>query len=189
MLNKSVLRLSVSGLLIALGIVVPMFSPVKIPLGPFGSFTLASHVAIFIAMFISPGMALVVAAGTTVGFLLGGFPPVIVLRAATHLIYATVGAIYLSKVPSITASIIKLRVFSFCIALIHGVSEVIAVSFMFLGGGMSTDKGYLATVILSVGLVTVIHSMVDFEIANVIVLLLRKQKVFGDMIVKKRPTA
>ena len=49
-------NLALTGMLIAVGIVIPLFSPVKIILEP-ASFTLASHVAIFIAMFISPAMA------------------------------------------------------------------------------------------------------------------------------------
>ncbi len=44
-------NLALTGMLIAVGIVIPLFSPVKIILEP-ASFTLASHVAIFIAMFI-----------------------------------------------------------------------------------------------------------------------------------------
>ena len=45
-------RMCVAALLCAIAILVPMISPVKIPLGPM-SFTLGSHVAIFIAMFLS----------------------------------------------------------------------------------------------------------------------------------------
>ena len=40
----------------------------KIVIGP-ASFTLASHVPLFVAMFFSPGMAIAVALGTTFGFL------------------------------------------------------------------------------------------------------------------------
>lgn len=66
-------QLALAGMLIAIGIVIPMFSPIKIIIEP-ASFTLASHVPVFIAMFISPMMAAAVALGTTLGFLLGGFP-------------------------------------------------------------------------------------------------------------------
>ena len=44
-------RMCVAALLCAIAILIPMISPVKIQLGPM-SFTLGSHVAIFIAMFI-----------------------------------------------------------------------------------------------------------------------------------------
>ena len=60
-----------AALLCAIAILIPMISPVKIPLGPM-SFTLGSHVAIFIAMFISPAVALTVELGATLGFLLAG---------------------------------------------------------------------------------------------------------------------
>ena len=50
-------RMCVAALLCAIAILIPMISPVKIQLGPM-SFTLGSHVAIFIAMFISPAVAL-----------------------------------------------------------------------------------------------------------------------------------
>lgn len=87
-------NLALTGMLIAVGIVIPLFSPVKIILEP-ASFTLASHVAIFIAMFISPAMAVAVSLGTTLGFFLAGFPLTVVLRALTHVIFALAGAIYL----------------------------------------------------------------------------------------------
>lgn len=65
-------QLALTGMLIAIGIVIPMFSPIKVVIEP-ASFTLASHVAVFIAMFISPSMAVAVSLGTTLGFFLGGF--------------------------------------------------------------------------------------------------------------------
>ena len=51
--SKSLYHLALAGVLCAIGIIIPIFSPVKIRLDPM-SFTLASHVAIFLAMFISP---------------------------------------------------------------------------------------------------------------------------------------
>ena len=68
MKTQNTLKLTITGLLIALGVVIPMYSPVRIMLPP-ASFTLASHAVIFVAMFISPKVALAVAAGTTLGFL------------------------------------------------------------------------------------------------------------------------
>ena len=168
--NESIKKLTVSGLLIAVGIVIPMFSPLKIILEP-ASFTLASHVAIFIALFISPGVALSVVAGTTLGFLLGGFSPVIVLRAASHIVFAAGGAFYLHKINSDVMSAFKLRVFSLIVALVHALCEVIVVSVFYFGGSMNASyyqQGLLSSVFLLVGLGTVIHSMVDFEIANAI---------------------
>ncbi|MCL2089046.1 MAG: hypothetical protein FWH14_06150 [Oscillospiraceae bacterium] len=172
MRNNRVLKLNIAGLLIAIGIAIPMFLPFpfKIVWEP-ASYTLASHVPIFIAMFISPAMAAAVASGTTLGFFLGGYPPVIVLRAATHIVFAVMGAIYFKKVLKTKKSDIALRVFSFCIAALHAISEVVVVSIFYWGGKMNEgyySSGYLRAVILLVGLGTVIHSMVDFELANIV---------------------
>ena len=175
--NSSILRLTMSGLLIAVGVIIPMFSPLKIILEP-ASFTLASHVVIFIAMFISPSMAIKVSIGTTIGFFLGGFPVVVVLRAASHIVFATVGALYLQKARKASNSAIALRVFSFSVALVHAIGELIVVSVFYFGGSMGTtyyQQGFLMSVLLLVGLGTVIHSMVDFEIAHVVKLTLKTQ--------------
>ena len=180
MKTNSALKLSLMGLLIAIGIVIPMFSPVKVVLEP-ASFTLASHVAIFIAMFIAPDVAVVVAVGTTIGFFLGGFPLVIVARAASHLLFAAAGAFYLQKVRRETLSAVKLRAFSFVVALLHGIAEVVVVSLFFYDGSMGAayyQQGFLMSVLLLVGLGTVVHSMVDFEIAHVVVAALQKQQGF-----------
>lgn len=45
--------LSLSAILTALGILIPLVMPAKIVIGP-ASYTLASHVPILLAMFISP---------------------------------------------------------------------------------------------------------------------------------------
>lgn len=182
----SVLRLSVLGLLIAIGFIIPMFSPLKIVLEP-ASFTLASHVPVFIAMFISPIAAIAVAVGTTIGFFFA-FPLVVALRAATHIIFAALGALYLKKAPAIFASALNIRIFSFAVALVHAVCEVAAVSAFYVGGAMTEayyEKGFFTSVFLLVGLGTIVHSMVDFEIALIIKYALRKQVRFEEMAGKK----
>ncbi|MCL1905601.1 MAG: hypothetical protein FWG06_01175 [Clostridiales bacterium] len=181
--NNTAFKISLSGLLIAVGIVIPMFSPIKIVLEP-ASFTLASHVAIFIAMFISPGVAGSVAIGTAFGFFLGGFPVVIVLRAASHIVFSLAGALFLRKLKGAKLFGLKLRLFSFSVALIHAFCELTVVSVFYFGGGMSASfyqKGFFLSVLLLVGLGTVVHSMIDFEIANGLLSVLKKQKsgVFG----------
>ena len=77
--HKKILTMTLSALLIAVGVVIPMISPIKIAIGPM-SFTLASHVAIMIGLFVSPNVSIAVALGTTLGFYLAGFPDVVVLR-------------------------------------------------------------------------------------------------------------
>lgn len=163
-------RMVIAALLCAIGIVIPLFSPLKIVLEP-ASFTLASHVAIFIAMFISPVVAAVVAVGTTLGFLLGGFPIVIVLRAASHIVFVLAGALVLKKRPAVLDAFLPALLFSFLIGLVHAVSEVLVVSFYYFGNSLTEifyQKGYFVSVVLLTGLGSVIHSMVDFAIALVV---------------------
>lgn len=178
MRTGAIQKVTIAGLLTAIGIIIPMFSPFSIRLEP-ASFTLASHVAIFIAMMLSPIIGLATAAGTTIGFLLGGFPIVIVLRAASHMIFAFVGGYYLKKNPTLLESPGKTRLFSLCIGLLHAVCEVLVVCPFYFGGGMTSgyyQEGFLKAVLLLVGVGTIIHSMVDFELTLLIVRVLSKQK-------------
>lgn len=156
----------IAALLSAIGIVIPMFAP-KIVLEP-ASYTLASHVPVFIAMFISPFAAIAVALITTLGFLFAGYPIVIVLRALTHIIFALTGSLILKKHGNILQYAKKNLIFSFLIGVLHAISEVIIVSFFYLGSGMASayyEKGYILSVIILVGIGTVIHSMIDYTIA------------------------
>lgn len=170
MRNKNIQKMVISALLCAIGIIIPMFSPVKILLEP-ASFTLGSHVAIFIAMFISPGVAVAVALGTSVGFFLGGFPIVVVLRAVTHVAFSFCGAFILQKFANILQSVGKSMLLSLALGIVHSVCEVLVVMPFYFGQSMSTAyyaKGFVTSVILLVGVGTVIHSMVDFGIAYMI---------------------
>jgi niacin transporter len=130
-------------------------------------------------MMLAPGMAIAVAAGTTIGFFFGGFPLVVVLRAASHLLFTTLGSIYYKKHEDVLKSPGKLRIYSLLVALIHSFGEIIVSMTFYFTGSMSSayyQKGFVVSILLLVGLGTLIHSMVDFEIANAIMFALRKQK-------------
>lgn len=168
--NQKTTNIVLAGLLIAIAIVIPMFSPIRIVLEP-ASFTLASHVAIFIAMFLSPGIAAAVSLGSALGFLMGGFPLVIVARAASHVVFAVTGAVILKKAPALFGSLGKMTVLALAVSIIHGVCEVLATLPFYFAGNMpqvAYTKGFLESVLLLVGVGTVVHSMVDFAIAYVI---------------------
>ncbi|MFV0413901.1 MAG: hypothetical protein ACK5L3_11675 [Oscillospiraceae bacterium] len=176
--SGSIQVLTASALLIAVGIVIPMFSPLKIVLEP-ASFTLASHVAIFLSLFISPLAAVAVTAGTTLGFFLGGFPIVIVLRAASHIVFAVVGSVVLQRRPSVVQGTAKAQLFSFFIAVIHAACEVAVVSAFYFGGSMAGGyyaRGFATSVLGLVGVGSIVHSMVDFAIALLILKVLARQK-------------
>ncbi|MBM6613861.1 hypothetical protein JTF06_02995 [Desemzia sp. RIT804] len=175
--RKNIYKLTLSAILIAIGILIPMISPLKLILEP-ASFTLASHVPIFIGMFISPSVAAAVALGTTAGFFLGGFPIVVTLRALTHVIFVIIGSQLLKKRPSLIQEKGRSLLFSFIIGIIHAVSEIAVVSLFYFAGGMTEGyyaQGFMTSVLLLVGVGTVIHSMVDFSIAQVIWLGLEKR--------------
>jgi niacin transporter len=181
MKRSSINQICTAALLIAIGVVIPLFSPVKVVLEP-ASFTLASHVAIFVGMFISPSVAVAVSIGTTAGFFLGGFAPVIVLRAASHVIFAFIGAMYLQKHRNILNYPIRSQLFSLVIGIIHTVCEVAVVTWFYVGGSMGDqyyEQGFIRSIVLLVGLGGLVHSMVDFAIALVIVKVLFKQSAIS----------
>lgn len=182
MKNHSIRNLTISALLIGLGILIPMVMP-KIVIGP-ASFTLASHVPVFIAMFFSPLVAIAVVLGTTFGFFIST-TPIIALRAFSHLIFALFGAYYLQKHPELvlkngkfTLANGRFQVFNLVIGLIHAIAEMIVVSaFYFMGNMPDTfySQGYIYTVFILMGVGGLIHSLVDFNIAYFVAGALYKQ--------------
>jgi niacin transporter len=164
--KNKVLVITIAALLSAIGILIPLFAP-KIVLEP-ASFTLASHVPVYIAMFISPYVAVSVAVISSIGFFLSGFPIVVVLRAFSHIVFVIIGAFILQKNGNLLSSLKNTAAFGFFVSLIHAVCEVGVVTFFYWGREMPNayyEKGYLFTVIGLVGLGTVIHSMIDYSIA------------------------
>ncbi len=164
--HKKILTMTLSALLIAVGIVIPMISPIKVQIGPM-SFTLASHVAIMIALFISPKVSIAVALGTTLGFFLAGFPDVVVLRAFSHVIWASIGGYYIIKHSDLFQSPIKTLAFNLAIATIHAIAEMIIVIPFYYGAGMDL-QAFCYMVFGLVGLGTIVHSSVDFIISLIV---------------------
>lgn len=145
---KSIKKLTYCALLIALSIVIPLaFGFLKVQAGPFSA-TLASHVPLFIAMFLGPFAAAMVGLGSALGFLISA-PAVIAARAFMHTFVGLVGAILIKKGVS----------FSKVIAItapIHAVLEALAV----IPFGFTMYK-----VLVVVGVGTFLHHMVDGIIA------------------------
>lgn len=167
MKHSKLTTIAIAGLLCAIGIIIPAFSPIKLLLEP-ASFTLASHVAIFVAMFISPSVAISVSIGTTIGFLLSGMPIVVVLRALSQIIFATIGAFMLKKNKEWLSTGKKMFTFGLLLSIIHAVGEVLVVIPFYFTSGLSAgyyDKGFFISVILLVGVGTLVHSMVDYAIS------------------------
>ncbi len=166
--SQKLYRMVLAALLCAVGIVIPMFMP-RVTIGPM-SFTLASHVAIFLGMFISPAVAIAVCLGTTLGFFFTA-PFIVAMRAASHIIFATTGALILQKNPDIIRRPASSALFNLGISAIHGLAEAIIVTPLFLRGDMAanlTDLGFFTAIILLVGVGTMVHSMVDYSISIVL---------------------
>lgn len=165
--TKKIHTMALSALLIAVGVVIPMFMPIKLVIPP-ASFTLASHVAIIVAMFVSPFVAITVALGTTLGFLLGGFPIAVVLRALSHVVWAVFGAWYLKRDPELFQSRKKSLMFILMIGLLHAICEVIIILPLYFSHALpeaNYAQGFLYSIFALVGIGTLIHSTVDFVIS------------------------
>ncbi|MHC5227161.1 hypothetical protein ACYSNW_02655 [Enterococcus sp. LJL99] len=178
----SVRELTLSSLLIAMGIIIPLVMP-RITIGP-ASFTLASHVPIFIAMFFSPGVAIAVGIGTGFGFFLSA-TPIIAFRAFSHIIFAVIGSIYLEKHPTIVLtnkkSILlngRFQLFNLVIAILHSITELVVVSIFYTMGNMPDTyytAGFMYSIFLLMGIGGLIHSLVDYSIAYYISYALSKR--------------
>ena len=167
--------MTLTALLTAIAIFIPIVMPLKLVIPP-ASYTLGSHVAIFIAMFINPWMAIFVVLGSSYGFFISGaYPLVIVFRALSHILFATLGAFFLQKYPKTLENRKASWIFNFVLALIHAVGEVLACVLFYSVSGTDLQSMFYVLFVL-VGFGTVIHSMVDYELALVVYKVLQKRR-------------
>jgi len=163
-------RLTLTALLIAIAILIPIvFAPLRITIGPM-SWTPAAHVPIFIACFISPPVAIAVAIGATIGFFFTA-PLVITARAATHVIFAGLLAFYVKNKPNL--STLHMIIVSIVVGIIHALCEALVVWWLFFGSIKGNPAYYIWAL---VGIGTLVHSIVDFWIAMFIVKVLKRAK-------------
>lgn len=161
----------IAALLTSMSILIPNVFP-TIPLGPFTA-TFASHLPVIVAMFISPFVALLAGIGSIIGFAVKGVPVWVVARAAMHVPFAVIGAYMIKKNWNIGFTILFTM-------LIHSVLEVVSV-LPFINM-MPTDSQTLtlfgADISLSWALVilvgTMLHHIIDFAIAMLVVPVLKK---------------
>ena len=167
MKKEHLFELTATALLIAIGILIPMIPYLRVFIPPAASYTIASHVAIFIAMFISPRSATAVTIGATVGFFFAGLPLVIVFRAASHILWSLPASIYIRRAKATSLRGIKLRLLSIVVAVTHAAAEAAAVLLFFMGAGFPDGQGIM-WVFGFIGIGTIAHSLLDFEIANIV---------------------
>ncbi|MBR2476571.1 MAG: ECF transporter S component [Clostridia bacterium] len=166
--KRTTQELTLTALLTALAIVIPLYMPVKAP--PFGPFTatLASHTPTIIAMFISPMSAIVTSLGSAFGFLFA-YNPVVSARAAMHVVFALTGALMIRKRMNFFLTVavtLVLHTLSdmgivWLIAAPLGMGEILK------GEGMA-----IAQAVIGVG--TSLHHIVDYAIAMAIIAPLSK---------------
>lgn len=156
-MKNNVKKLTYTGLLTALAIIIPIyFGFLKIQAGPFSA-TLASHVPLFLAMFFGPVTAIAVGLGSALGFLITA-PAVVAARAFMHVFVGFTGAYLLKKGASFRTAIIAA-------APVHGILEALAV----------IPFGFTAyQVLVVVGVGTILHHFADGIIASVLVKAINK---------------
>ncbi|HEQ8714158.1 TPA: hypothetical protein ACP08U_000779 [Streptococcus pyogenes] len=168
MIKKPTQLIAYTSILVAFAILIPIIMPLKLIIGP-ASFTLASHVPLFLAIFMSIPVAILVALGTTLGFLLAGLPLIIVLRALSHLLFAILAAWWLSRKPQLMTSAVKCFSFAFFINVIHGLAEFLVVYILTATTATTaTSMSYFWSMLGLIGLGSLIHGILDFYLALVL---------------------
>ena len=146
--REKIRKMMFAAVLIAISIIIPtQFGFLRIVIGPFTA-TIASHVPMFLAMLISPEVAIAVGVGSALGFFITS-PLVIAARASMHVVVGYVGALIIKKDKNLKKAIA-------ITAPIHGILEGLAV----IPFGASA---YQFIVVVAVG--TTIHHFVDGAIS------------------------
>jgi len=142
-------ELVLTAIFIAFSLIIPLFFP-KLVIPPFSA-TVASHVPVMLAVFLSPLSAIMVGLGSTIGFLLI-LGPVIAARAATHIVFGGLGAVLFRRgVKPWQALLAMLPV--------HALLE----SLIVLPFGFSLYEGFIV-----VGIGTALHHLIDMAITLIL---------------------
>ncbi len=168
--------LVLTALLIAIGIIIPVnFGFLRVTLPPAFTATIMAHVPIFIAMFISPWAALFTAIGTTLGFLFTT-PLVVAIRAASHVVFALVGAFMVKK----HCNLISVGVIT---ALLHAIFEALVVYAFLLLGITPANEGqsFLHASFYVTGIGTLIHDIIDYIISCILGFALVKSRMLDSI--------
>lgn len=165
-------ELTLTALLTALAIMIPMVMPVKVVMPPFTA-TLASHTPLIIAMFVSPVAAAFAAIGSAIGFFFT-FSPIVAARAATHVFFTVAGAYMIRKNwNAILVVAITL--------VLHSITDMATVYIAadWLGMGALLNSQGMDVVQYTIGVGTSIHHLVDFALAYLIMIPLSKAKLIN----------
>ncbi|RXI50598.1 ECF transporter S component [Clostridium tetani] len=146
-----------TALLISLSIVIPLtFGFLAIQIGPFTA-TLASHVPMFLSMFLGPLASVMVGIGSGIGFFItkGAY---VGARALMHSIVGMSGAYLIQREVSYFKVVIST-------SFVHGIAEALVV----IPFGIT-----FKSILITVGLGTVLHHLVDGILAYGVIRILSR---------------
>lgn len=154
-------EITLTALLTALAIVIPLIMPVKVTMPPFTA-TLASHTPLIIAMFVSPVAAAFAAIGSAIGFFFA-MSPIVAVRAATHVFFTVAGAYMIRKKSNPVLTVLITLV-------LHTITDMATVYLAaeFFHMGALLGKNSMGYVQAWIGIGTSVHHLVDFVIALLI---------------------
>lgn len=164
-------KMVISALLVGLSIVIPYISLPVLPIPEF-SVTLFAHLAILIAMFMGVEVAVFAGLGSILGFYLKGMPPVVVMRAASHLIFLILGALMLKKMHGKNWHVVLIGIIT---GVVHALAEAIIVAFWFKSNSISNTFMIGAPIFF-------LHHAFDYTMAVLVYTALSKAKLVKPII-------
>lgn len=165
-------KITITAILAAIAMILP-FSPLKMLIPPAMTVTVASHVPVWIAMFISPYTVVAVVVMQSAGYLMAGLPIDVFFRSLSHLIFALLGSIYIMKIGR-PKKFVSNTIFCFILSIIHALAEVAVITFIFFPSPeyIAEKQPAFASPIMyiwiAVGLGAFIHGIVDYILASLI---------------------
>ena len=163
--NLAAKDLALAALLTALSMLIT-YSPLKLYIPPFSA-TLGSHVPTMLALFISPVVTLLTVIGSCIGFafVTGNF--IVVLRAASHIVFAMMGAHMIKKM--------HLNIFFVTVitGLVHALCEGVIV---YLLTPLFTPDAAVSAVTYIAFFGTLIQHGIDAAITFPILMVLKRSK-------------
>lgn len=166
-------ELVISALLVGLSVVIPYLSLPVVPMPEF-SVTLFAHLAIIISMFMGVKIAVFAGLGSVLGFYLKGVPIVVVMRAASHLIFLIIGALMIKKMHGKKWHLVLVGIIT---GVIHALAEAIIVAFWFKSSSISN------TFLIGVP-IFLLHHAFDYTMAVLVYTALSKAKLVKPLIKK-----
>lgn len=175
-MNKKTREMVLAAILTALSILIT-YSPVKLVL-PFFTLTIGSHTPTMLAMLISPWVVVMTVIGSCIGFFMTIPAPnsiIVVLRAATHLLFALAGC-----------KMIKEKKFNiYLIILITGILHALAEGVVVFALTPLIVPGQLAVSAAVIALSgTFVHHLLDCAITTPIAIALVRAKILPKLSLK-----